>query len=121
MQTRKPPIYLLVNLPILVGGAIFLLPKLMAHYAAYKGMPLSGIPNSAGMLIALPALFMWFPLALLLSNCVLAFVPPLRTVAEDYARSSSHPGFIKSQLQLLAALAVVSLICVPIIAYGFLR
>ena len=111
----------MVILPVLIGGAIFLLPKLIAHYAAYKGVPLSGIPTAAGLLIALPGLFIWFPLALLLSNCIIAMVPPLRRIAEDYARASAHPGFLKSQLQLLTVLAVASLMCVPIIAYGFLR
>ena len=121
MKTRKPLIYLLVNLPILLGGGILFVTKVMSYYAATKGIPLSAIPNTAGLLIALPSVFLWFPLALLISNVVLALVTPLRRVAESYVRKSGRPGFFKSQLQLLLVLAAVSIICVPIIAYGFSR
>ena len=121
MKTRKPPIYLLVNFPILLGGGIFFVTKVMSYYSATKGVPLSAIPVTAGLLIALPSIFLWFPLALLISNAVLVLVPPLRRIAEAYVSKSGHPGFWKSQVQLILALVAVSIICVPIIMYGFMR
>lgn len=121
MNTRKPAIYLLVNLPIVVGGGIFFVAKIMSCYAASKGIPLAEIPDSAGLLIALPSLFLWLPLALLISNTAVVLVPPLRKIAESYTKQSGHPGFGKSQIQLVLALLALSIICVPIIMYGFMR
>ena len=112
---------MLVNIPILVGGGIFFVARIMSCYAASKGILLSDIPDSAGLLIALPSLVLWFPLALLLSNTALVLVPPLRKVAEGYVRQSGHSGFWKSQAQLVLVLVALSIICVPIIMYGFMR
>lgn len=120
MQSRKPPIYLLVILPIM-GCGILVVSKIVSYYAATKGIRSSAIPNLTGILITLPVLFLWIPLTLLLSNIVLRVVPPLHRIAEGYVKRSGHPGFWKSQSQLLLLLVVMAIICVPIIIYGFNR
>ena len=118
---RKPAIYLVVILPILVVGGMFVIVRLMSYYAYLNGIPLSAALDKASMLIALPAFFIWIPLSLFISNLVLEIVPPLRKVARQYSSESRTPGFLASQFQLFMALVAISIVCVPLIIYGFMR
>jgi hypothetical protein len=117
---RKPVIYLLVILPTLVVGAVCLIATLIEAYSQVTGVPRSSVPRLNGLLIALPALFLWIPLSLLIANVVLCCVPPLRRIAERYAAQTERPGLIESQQALLKMLGVIALVCVPLILLGFL-
>jgi hypothetical protein len=118
-STHKPPIYLALIFPIYLGGAAILLWLLLGAYTLRMGIAPQVIPNRNGLLIALPVVFLWIPLSLLLSNALLHAVPALRAIAERYARLSSHPGFAESQRQLLKLAGVVAVVCVPLIALDF--
>ena len=74
---HKPLVYLAVILPILGSGSVSLVCALVLAYARIKGIPESGVPNLNGILISLPALFLWIPISLLLANLVLFCVVPL--------------------------------------------
>ena len=101
MKSGKPAIYLLVILPILIVGGVLLPLRLLHYYAASKGIPLAAVQNIPGMLIALPAFFIWVPVGLLISNVVLAAIPPLRKIAVEYSLRAGRPSFLGSQLELL--------------------
>jgi hypothetical protein len=77
------------------------------------------VPNLNGILIALPTLFLWMPLALLISNVILRVVPPLRRVAERYGAAAGRPDFEASQRQLAKVFLWIALVCVPLIAVGW--
>ncbi len=83
-------------------------------------MPRSAVPNLNGMLIALPAVFLWIPVSLLLSNAILYVIPPLRRIAEGYASKADLPSFVESQRALLKVAAVFTLISVPLIVLGYI-
>jgi hypothetical protein len=117
---RKPLIYLLVILPILVGGGVSLVIALVAAFSAIRGVPRSAVPNVNGMLIGLPAFFLWIPASLLLGNVVLYAVPPLRRIAESYATRAHQPGFVESQKILLKIAGYFALICIPLIVLGYI-
>ncbi len=117
---RKPAVYLLVILPILVGGGVSLIAGLVELYSRLKGVPPSAIPNLNGLLIMLPTFFVWIPVSLILANLVLYCLPPLRRTAEQYSERAGRPGFADSQKLLLKALGVVALLCLPLIALGFI-
>src|SRR5882724_5114728 len=94
---KKPAIYLLVILPILGIGGISVVIALQSAYARITGASLSSLPRLNGLLISLPALCLWVPIALVFANCVLFAVPPLRRIA-----------------------LIMALICVPLIILGFM-
>ncbi len=94
---------------------------LVSTYAVMRGISMRDVPNATSLLITLPAIIVWIPIALLLSNCVMAVMPPLSKVAQAYARRTGTPGFLKSQFQLMGLAAILALICVPIIILGFSR
>ena len=112
-------VYLLVILPIFVCGALSIMATLIDMYAARTGVPRSSVPNLNALLISVPAMLLWIPLALLLANCVLFVVPPLRRVAERYAAEAQRPGFRESQRQLGILTLIMAAVCVPVIALGF--
>jgi hypothetical protein len=116
---KKPGIYLLVILPIFVGGGIWVVAGLVAAYAQMAGIQKSSVPNLNGLLISLPALCLWIPVALLLAICVLFVVPPLRRVAEKYSAEAQRPHFRESQRQLGKIALIMALVCVPLIVLGF--
>jgi hypothetical protein len=121
MEQRKPKVYLAVILPVVVLGGVFCIAQLVSFYAARKGIPVSAIPNTAGLLIAIPAAFLWLPLGLPLSNVIIGVVPPLRRVAQQYSAATASPGFVKAQFQLFMFLLATGCVCIPIILYGFTR
>lgn len=104
----------LVGGPFVFGGSLCFLVALLASFARSRGIPLSAVPNLNGMLITVPALFLWMPVGFLLFNTVLRVIPPLRRISE-----ASGPSFAEAQTQLLKALAVGAIVCVPLIALGF--
>lgn len=116
---RRPPVYLLVILPILAGGGLALVVALTVAFSEIRSVPLSAVPNVNGLLITLPALFLWIPLSLLLGNFVLYVVPSLRRIAECYATRAGRPGLAESQRRLLKIAGMVALICVPLMVLGF--
>jgi hypothetical protein len=118
-HTRKPPIYLAVSLPIYLLGAWTVVALLLKAYQRTSGVAPNAIPNRNGLLIVLPALFLWMPVSLLLSNVMLRVVAPLRSIAEQYAKRSGHSGFRESQRFLLRAAVLVGLVCSLLIALGF--
>jgi hypothetical protein len=117
---RKPVVYLLVILPTLVVGAVCLIAALIEAYSQVTGISRSSVPRLNGLLIALPALFLWIPISLLIANVVLYCVPPLRRIAEKHVAQTERPGFMESQTALLKVLGVIALVCVPLILLGFL-
>lgn len=119
-MNKKPKIFLIVILPILTFGAVAVLAGLIEAYSRINNIPKSSIPNLNGFLITLPALFLWLPVALLLSNCVLWVVPQLRRTAENYAAQAKRPNFGESQRQLAKLALAVAAICVPLIVIGFM-
>ncbi len=116
---KKPLVYLAIILPILGFGSVSLVCALIVAYSRIKGIPRSGVPNLNGILISLPALVLWVPISLFLTNLVLFCVAPLRRAAERYAIQAERPGFIESQEDLMKLLFVVALICIPLIVLGF--
>jgi len=121
MRPRKPLIYLWAIVPILLGGAIAIPVCLLSVHAAMRGVRMNEIPDATAIMIAIPALILWIPIALLLSNVVMAAIPPMRRIAQAYTRRAGTPGFFKSQVQLMGLTAIFAVICVPIIIYGFVR
>jgi len=117
---RKPFIYLLVILAILAGGSMGLIVTIIEAYSQVKGVAYSGIPGLNGLLITLPALFLWIPISLLISNLVLYSISPLRRIAEQYVARSGHAGFADSQKGLLKMLGIFALVCLPLIVLGFI-
>lgn len=116
---KKPTTYLLVILPIFAIGGSFLVTELLEIYALLAGTSLSSIPSLNGLLISLPALVLWVPVTLLLSNYVLYAIPPLRKIAETYATQAKRPGFLGSQKQLRKSAFFMALACLPLIILGF--
>jgi hypothetical protein len=117
---KKPAIYLIVILPILLVGTVSIITALLAVYTRTANIRPSTIPNTNAMLIALPTIFLWIPVTLLLSNCVLFAVPPLRRVAEAYVSRTNRPGFIESQRQLAKVVLISAVFCIPLIVLGFI-
>lgn len=117
---KNPTLYLAVILPIFVIGAISVVVGLETAYARMTGIRLSSVPALNGILISIPALLLWVPVALMLANGVLFVVPPLRRIAESYAASANLPGFQESQRQLARMALVMGSICVPLIVAGFI-
>ncbi len=118
-RPKKPAVYLVVMLPIFVIGGASLVLGLEMLYARLNGFSLRSVPNLNGLLISLPALLLWIPIALLLANAVLFSVPPLKKAAERYAEEAHGPGFLGSQRQLGKVTLIVALVCVPLIVLGF--
>jgi hypothetical protein len=117
---RKPVVYLLVIVPILIGGAIGISAGLIDLYTRLTGIPRSSVPRINGLLIALPAVFLWMPVTLLLSNCVLFVVPPLRKVANAYTTQTNSPSFHESQRILGKITLFAAVVCLPLIIVGFI-
>jgi hypothetical protein len=117
---NRPLVYLSVMLPVLLVGGLGIVAALMAAYARFTGIAQHAVPRLNALLISLPTLILWIPLALLLGNCVLYLIPRLRTAAERYADESGHAGCRDSQRQLAIAAIVMALVCLPLITLGFL-
>lgn len=115
-QQRKPAVYLAVIVPVMLGGALVVAAGMYLLYANVHG---PDVPPVNGILITLPALALWVPAGLLLSNVALFTVPSLRRTAEDYSARNSTPSFKDSQAQLGRLTAIMSVICLPLIALGF--
>ncbi len=116
---RRPPIYLIVILPLLIlGGPLAYFA--VAMYAAAHEIPLDAVPRPNGLLVALPTLVLWLPLALLLANGFLNAVPGLRRIVETYVAEAGRPGYRESQRQLLRVFSWSALACIPLIAIGWL-
>lgn len=121
MRPRKPAIYLWVIVPILWGGAIAIPTCLLLVHAAMRGVRMSEVPDATALMITIPAFIVWIPAALVLSNFVMAAIPSMRRIAQEYSRRTGTSGFFKSQLQLMGLTAIFAVICIPIIIYGFAR
>jgi len=104
---------------MMVGGGVSLIVALLEAYSRVTGLARSAVPNLNGLLITLPAFFLWIPTSLLISNIVLYWVPPLRRIAEAYVAETNRPGFIDSQKKLLKVLGGFALVCIPLIVLGF--
>jgi hypothetical protein len=117
---RKPKIYLLVILPVIAGGAMLLILGLINAYAHFRNASLSSIPDRNALLIALPALFLWIPLSLIISNFIIYIIPPLRRIAEDYVARTDRPGFVESQMVLIKVFAAFALVCLPLMILGYI-
>jgi hypothetical protein len=116
---KKPAIYLVVILPILIGG--FMLPIFVfpAAYARLHNVSQANIPALSGLLITLPFIFLWIPAALLLSNLVLSLISPLRRIADQYATRSRSPSYLDAQKMLSKVARWAVLIFLPFIFLGF--
>lgn len=119
MSAQKPRVYLVVILPIFVLGGTAVALGLLSLYAKQHGLRTGDVPDANALLIMLPTVFLWIPLALVLSNVVLRSIPPLREIAETYASTAARPGYAASQRQLLKMLAWLAGVCVPLILVGW--
>ena len=115
---RRPRIYLVVVLPLLALGVVVVYLAVNA-YAGSHDVPVHAVPDVNGILIAVPTLLLWIPVAFLLSNFIIRAVPPLRRIAESYVASSDRPGFGTSQRQLTKVLLWSAFVCAPLIAVGW--
>jgi hypothetical protein len=88
-------------------------------FASVRGIPLRQIPKVNGMLISLPAVFLWIPICLLLSNLILFAIPNLRRIAERHVAAANRPGFRETQTDMLKLTGCLAIVCVPLIALGF--
>lgn len=120
MTRSKPPIYLAVFLPVFSSGAFGIVYLLMRVFAHIRDMPLNAVPELNGLLIGIPALFLWIPVSLLVANLILLALPPLRRRAASYAASTDSLSFRGSQLAMLRATFWLGLLCLPLIALGFI-
>jgi len=109
---KKPAVYLVVILPILVGGGNLIVAGLQALYMDVTAR--SEVPVLNGILILLPALVLWVPITLLLANCVLYALP-----RDAYSARAEQPGFGGSQRQLGRFSFILAWVCVPLIVLGF--
>jgi hypothetical protein len=116
---RRPSIYLLVILPLLLLGGI-VSSLVVGAYAASRAIPIAAIPQVNALLLAIPTLSLWIPLALLLANVILNAVPPLRRTAEGFTAIAGRPAYPESKRQLRTFLAWSALVCIPLIALGWL-
>ena len=116
---KKPLLYLPIILLILVGGGISLILALTNLYSWVFQVPVSSVPKLNGLLIGIPALFFWIPVSLILSNAVLFSVPRFRRIADDWSAAAERPGFRESQRQLIRLSMGLAIICLPLIALGF--
>lgn len=114
---KKPAVYLVVILPILVGGGNLIVAGLQALYMDVTAR--SEVPVLNEILILLPALVLWVPITLLLANCVLYALPRLRRIADAYSARAEQPGFGGSQRQLGRFSFILAWVCVPLIVLGF--
>jgi hypothetical protein len=101
-------------------SGVFVITSLLTGYCRTKGIPLSAVPNLNGILISLPALGLWIPISLVLGNVGLHCVPPLRRINERDASKTGRSGFVEAQKDLLKALLLFALICIPMILLGFI-
>jgi hypothetical protein len=115
----KPLVYLAIILPLLAGGGFLVVLGLTRVFAASRGIAPAAIPDRNGMLIALPALFLWIPVALLLGNLLLLATPPLRRIAEGYQEATRTLGFGASQRNLGRFAMATAVVAIPLIALGF--
>jgi hypothetical protein len=118
-QMSRPRIYLLVILPLLILGGLLVIFLTLGAYATTVGIPLRAVPELNAFLIALPALFLWIPVSLLIANVVLTSVPPLRRVAETYVKANARPDYRTSQRQLSKVVGWTACVCVPLILLGW--
>ncbi len=115
---KKPTVLLMVGFPLLFA-VIFPVAGLILLYANIAGIPRAAVPQLNGILIGLPTVFLWIPLSMLLANCIIHFVRPLRESAEAYVTEARRPGFLESQRGLAKVALVMAVICVPLIILGF--
>ena len=119
---RRPPIYLAVIIPMLLLGLVPVV-ALERLYARTAGVDISAVPSPNGVLIAVPTLVLWVPLALIFSNLVLYAVPRLRSTADAFAAANPAvvSSFSASQRRLAKLTALLAAICIPLIAWGFYK
>jgi hypothetical protein len=115
---RRPRIYLALILPLLLLGVVVMY-LVVRIYAASHDVPLQAVPDLNAMLIALPTLFLWLPVMLLLANFIMRAAPPLRRIAESYVSSADRPDFGTSQRQLAKVLLWFAFVCIPLIVVGW--
>jgi len=116
---RKPTTYLLVSLPLIVGGGIGTYLASLWMFSYLRQIPKDEIPALNEFLITLPSSFLWLPIALWLSNFVIFATPPLRKLAAGYVARVRQPNFQDSQAALARAIRWTAAICVPLIVGGF--
>jgi hypothetical protein len=117
---RKPIIYFFVLLPVQLCGFLGAILGLQAAYAALHHIRFRDVPNLNAALIGLPAVFLSIPINLLIGNCVLFLIPPLRRIAESYSAKTSRVTFCEAQLMLLRITLYIALVTVPLIVLGFI-
>ena len=118
-MTRKPTAYLVVLVPMILGGGIGTYLASLWMFSYLRQIPKAEIPALNGFLITLPAFFLWLPIALWLSNLVIFATPPLRKLAEEYVARARKPNFQDSQVALARVIRWTAAICMPLIIAGF--
>ena len=121
MKGRRPRIYLLVILPLLILGGILVPYALVSALAGLKGMPVSMVSSPRALWVVIPGLLLWIPISLLLANFAINLIPPLRKTAQRYSTESGQPGFAQSQLRLFFVLLGTGVVCIPALAYGLMH
>ena len=105
---------------MLVGGCLTVIYGLLELFVRIRGIQPIEIPDLNKALIMFPAMIMWGPVSLILSNCVLYIVPPLNAIATKYASEAKRPGFADSQKRLGKVALYIMVVCVPLITLGFI-
>lgn len=114
----KPKSHRVVHLLILGFGALLVVEALIHCFAVVRGISTREIPFVNAILIGLPALFLWIPIGMLLSNLILVATAYLGQTTEQRFAAARH--FYEAQRDILKAAGYIAIICLPLIVLGFL-
>lgn len=120
MLNRKPRAYLLVMLPLSIGGGLGIILALIHAYSRMHGISPAEVTDRNAMLITVPAFFLWMPLSLIISNFIIRMIPPLRKIANDFVSQTNSPGYEVTQKSLLKLFVGLAVVCMPLIVIGFI-
>jgi len=119
-MTKKPPIYLIIILPVLVGGYFLIVWSNLTAFKYLNGIGINQIPEKNALLILLPSFFLWVPVSLLLSNAIISVIPSTRKIAENYVKKANKPDYTKTQKALKKLFWSIASIAIPLILLGYL-
>ena len=119
LSSRKPLIYLCVLLPLLLVGGVAAALGAVALFARSRGIAFGEVADAPGILLSIPAFFLWIPFCLMLGNGILFAIPPLRPIAEAHVRRHGAPDFRTTQRDLARFAAGSAAVTLPVIAAVF--
>ena len=63
---KKPAIYLVVIMPMMLCGWLAIFYALLRAYEAVNGVPISSYPDLKSSLVLVPGFFLWIPASLMI-------------------------------------------------------